>query len=74
MTKKIHFLNFPTIIVTETNTQSSLILMGNIFAPQGCVIKSVDLSNGVVIYVPIQRYIEHFKYMGHCLRNPRVIC
>lgn len=34
---------------------------GEYFAPQGCVIKSVDLSNGVVIYVPIQRYIEHLN-------------
>ncbi|HBS6246823.1 MULTISPECIES: hypothetical protein [Klebsiella pneumoniae complex] len=32
---------------------------GDYFAPQGCVIKSVNLVDGVVIYVPIQRYIKH---------------
>lgn len=28
------------------------------FAPQGCVIKAVNLASGVVIYAPIQRYIK----------------
>lgn len=32
---------------------------GDYLAPQGCVIKSVNLVDGVVIYVPIQRYIKH---------------
>ena len=32
---------------------------GDYLAPQGYVIKSVNLVDGVVIYVPIQRYIKH---------------
>lgn len=28
------------------------------FPPQGCVIKSVNFEDGVVIYVPIHRYIK----------------
>ncbi|EMO5534253.1 hypothetical protein FML45_23815 [Klebsiella variicola] len=31
---------------------------GEYFAPQGCVIKSVNLTSGVVIYVPIQWYVK----------------
>lgn len=29
------------------------------FPPQGCVIKSVHFGDGMVIYVPIQRYIKN---------------
>nr|DAK71072.1 MAG TPA: hypothetical protein [Caudoviricetes sp.] len=32
---------------------------GEYFAPKGCVIKSVNLKDGVVICVSIQRYIKH---------------
>lgn len=32
------------------------------FPPQGCVIKSVNLGSGLVIYVPIQRYIKHLDF------------
>jgi hypothetical protein len=32
---------------------------GNFFPRKGCVIKSVNLGDGMVIYVPIQRYIKN---------------
>ncbi|RTY16815.1 hypothetical protein, partial [Klebsiella pneumoniae] len=32
---------------------------GEFFPPQGCVIKSVHFGDGMVIYVPIQRYIKN---------------
>lgn len=32
---------------------------GEFFPPQGCVIKSVNFGDGMVIYVPIQRYIKN---------------
>jgi hypothetical protein len=47
------------VIDTVTSTLFTLIVMGIILAPQGYVIKSVNLVDGVVIYVPIQRYIKH---------------
>ncbi|HBS8349321.1 TPA: hypothetical protein MAT86_001934 [Klebsiella aerogenes] len=29
---------------------------GQYFAPEGCIIKSIDTNTGQVIYVPVQRY------------------
>jgi hypothetical protein len=42
--------------------RATLPVQGGFQAPEGCVIKSVDIDDRSVVYVPIQQYINGTWY------------